>query len=227
MLTLYIGNKNYSSWSMRPWVLLKQAGIAFDEVMVRFDAFSADSQFKQRLGPISPAGKVPVLVDDGFAIWDTLAIGEYLAERFPDHHLWPKHARARARARSISAEMHSGFANLRGACPMNIEADLSQAGALIWRDKPAVRGDVARIVAMWSELLDEHQGPMLFGDFSIADAMFAPVAMRLSRYALPVPHPVTAYIRRVQALPGVAAWIDQALQEKDFLDFEEPYRLKP
>ncbi len=227
MLTLYIGNKNYSSWSMRPWVLLKQAGIAFDEVMVRFDAFTADSQFKQRLGPISPAGKVPVLVDDGYPIWDTLAIGEYLAEKFPDHHLWPQELRVRARARSISAEMHSGFTNLRGACPMNIDADLSQSGALIWRDKPAVRGDVARIVEMWRELLNEHQGPMLFGDFSIADAMFAPVVMRLSRYALPVPDSITAYMQRVQALPGVAAWIDQALQEKDFLDFEEPYRLKP
>ena len=227
MLQLYIGNKNYSSWSMRPWVLLKQAGIAFEEVMVRFDAFTPDSQFKQQLGPISPSGKVPVLVDDGFAIWDTLAIAEYLAESFRDRRLWPTDAKARARARSVSAEMHSGFTGLRGACPMNIDADLAQAGALIWRDKPAVRADVSRIVAMWTALLDEHQGPMLFGGFSIADAMFAPVCMRLSRYALPVPPLIGAYVQRVAELPGVQAWIAGALQEKDFLDFEEPYRLKP
>ncbi len=225
MLTLYIGNKNYSSWSMRPWVLLKQAGIPFEEVMVRFDSFSADSRFKQRLGPISPSGKVPVLVDDGFAIWDSLAIAEYLAEKFPDRQLWPRDARARARARSISAEMHAGFQNLRSACTMNIEADLSQIGALVWRDKPAVRKDVARLIEMWSELLDAHKGPMLFGDFSIADAMYAPVVMRLTRFALPVPEPIAAYLQWVQELPGVAAWIADALQEQDFLEFEEPYRL--
>ncbi len=227
MLTLYIGNKNYSSWSMRPWVLLRQAGISFDEVMVRFDSFSADSRFKQRLGPISPSGKVPVLVDDDFAVWDTLAIAEYVAEKFPDRQLWPQDAKARARARSVSAEMHSGFQNLRSACGMNIEADLRHVGALVWRDKPGVRADVARIVEMWSELLDTHKGPMLFGAFSVADAMFAPVVMRLTRFGLPVPPQIEAYMQRVQALPGVAAWIEQALQEKDFLDFEEPYRLKP
>ncbi len=225
MLTLYIGNKNYSSWSMRPWVLLKQSGIPFEEVKVRFDSFSADSQFKQRLGPISPAGKVPVLVDDGFTIWDSLAIAEYLAEKFPDRALWPRDVKARARARSVSAEMHSGFQNLRSACTMNIEADLSQAGALVWRDKPAVRADVARLVEMWSELLDTHKGPMLFGDFSVADAMYAPVVMRLTRFALPVPPAITAYLQRVQDLPGVAAWVADALQEHDFREFEEPYRL--
>lgn len=225
MRTLYIGNKNYSSWSMRPWVLLRQAGIPFEEVMVRFDSFSADSQFKQRLGPISPSGKVPVLVDDGFPIWDSLAIAEYLAEQFPDRQLWPRETRARARARSISAEMHAGFQHLRGACTMNIEADLAHAGALAWRDKPGVRSDVERLVRMWTELLDEHRGPMLFGDFSIADAMFAPVVMRLTRYALPVPAHISAYLQRVQQLPGVAAWVEAALQEQDFLAFEEPFRL--
>ena len=225
MLTLYIGNKNYSSWSMRPWVLLKQSGIPFEEVMVRFDSFSADSQFKKRLGPVSPAGKVPVLVDDGFPIWDSLAIAEYLAEKFPDRQLWPRDAKARARARSVSAEMHAGFPNLRAACGMNIEADLAQIGALIWRDKPAVRKDVARLIEMWSELLDTHKGPMLFGDFSIADAMYAPVVMRLTRFALPVPAPIAGYLQRVQELPGVAAWIAGALQERDFLEFEEPFRL--
>ncbi len=225
MLTLYIGNKNYSSWSMRPWVLLKQLGIEFDEVMMRFDAFSTDSQFKQRLGPISPAGRVPVLVDDGFAVWDTLAIAEYLAEKFPEKNLWPQAMQARARARSICAEMHSGFGALRSACGMNIEADLHAAGQLIWRDNPAVRTDVQRIAEMWGELLAEHGGPMLFKDFSIADAYFAPVCMRLKTYGLPVPPAIAAYVQRVVELPGVQAWVAGALAENDFLDFEEPYRL--
>ncbi len=227
MLKLYIGNKNYSSWSMRPWVLLKQAGIPFEEVKVRFDSFDASSRFKAEISRINPAGKAPVLDDDGFVVWDTLAIAEYLAERFPDRQLWPQGVQERARARSVCAEMHSGFAALRSACPMNIEADLAQAGQLIWRDKPAVRTDVARLVSMWRELLTEHKGPMLFGNFSIADAFFAPVCMRLKSYALPVHADISAYIQRLCALPGVKAWIDDALAEKDFLEFEEIYRLKP
>jgi len=226
MLKLYIGNKNYSSWSMRPWVLLQQTGIAFEEVVIRFDSFDEGSDFRKQISTISPVGKVPVLCDDGFKIWDTLAIAEYLAECFPDKNLWPAGARDRARARSICAEMHSGFTALRGACPMNIEADLHEAGQLIWRDKPAVRTDIARLVSMWRELLAAHSGPMLFGEFSIADAFFAPVCMRLKSYALPVPEDIAAYITRLSALPGVKAWIDGALAENDFREFEEPYRLK-
>ena len=224
MLKLYIGNKNYSSWSMRPWVLAKQAGIEFEEVMVRFDSFDADSSFKQTMAAVNPVGKVPVLVDDGFAVWDTLAIAEYLAEKFPDKKLWPQDAKKRARARSVCAEMHSGFGALRSHCPMNIEASLPQVGALAWRDKPAVRADVQRIVGMWSSLLDEHRGPMLFGEFSVADAYFAPVCMRLKNYGLPVPGQITDYIRRVCALPAVKAWVEDALEEKDFIDFDEPFR---
>ena len=226
MLKLYIGNKNYSSWSMRPWVLLKQAGIPFEEVRIRFDSFDAGSAFKQQAQSVNPAGKVPVLDDEGLVVWDTLAIAEYLAERFPDKQLWPQSLPARARARSVCAEMHSGFAALRSACPMNIEADLKAAGQLIWRDKPAVRADVARLIAMWGELLAEHKGPMLFGAFGIADAFFAPVCMRLKNYALPVPADISAYIAHLSALPGVKAWIDDALAENDFRDFEEPYRIK-
>ena len=226
MLKLYIGNKNYSSWSMRPWVLLKQAGIPFEEVMARFDSFAPDSDFKKVIGPVSPVGKVPALVDADLAVWDTLAIAEYLAEKFPDQQLWPADAKARARARSICAEMHSGFAALRSACPMNIEASLPEIGQLAWRDKPAVRADVARLVAMWSELLAQHGGPMLFGAFSVADAYFAPVVMRLKTYALPVPEAIAAYMQRVCALPGVKAWVDGALAEHDFRDFEEPFRLQ-
>ena len=224
MLKLYFGNKNYSSWSMRPWVLMKQAGIAFEEAKVRFDSFESDSEFKKVIASVNPVGKVPVLVDDGFAIWDTLAIAEYLAERFPDKQLWPQEAKARARARSVCAEMHSGFSALRGACPMNIEAQLAQTGALVWRDNPAVRADVQRLVSMWTELLEQNKGPMLFGEFSIADAYFAPVCMRLKNYALPVPGHITDYIRRLCALPGVKAWIEEAQAEKTFVDFDEPYR---
>jgi glutathione S-transferase len=225
-MKLYIGNKNYSSWSMRPWVLLKQAGIEFEEVMVRFDSFSGDSQFKQRLGKVSPAGKVPVLVDGDVIVWDTLAIAEYAAEKFPEKNLWPKDRAARAKARSICAEMHSGFGALRGACPMNIEANLSEFGAIALRDKHGVREDVARIVEMWTELLNTHGGPMLFGEFTIADAFYAPVCMRLKSYAIDVPTPIKAYVERVSALLGVAAWIKEALIEKDFIAFDEPYRVQ-
>jgi glutathione S-transferase len=224
MLKLYIGNKNYSSWSMRPWVLLKQAGIPFEEVFVRFDSFDAASQFKKTLAPVTPVGRVPVLDHDGLAVWDTLAIAEYVAETFHDKQLWPRDTKARARARSVCAEMHAGFGSLRSHCPMNIEAALPHIGALVWRDQPGVRADVQRIVAMWTELLDQHGGPMLFGEYSIADAYFAPVCIRLRGYGLPVPGPITEYIGRVAALPGVKAWIDGALAEQDFLDFEEPYR---
>ncbi len=225
MLQLHIGNKNYSSWSMRPWVLMRQAGIDFEEVMIRFDGFDAGSQFKQQAGALGPTGKVPVLVHDGLAVWDTLAIAEYLAELFPERQLWPRERAARARARSVCAEMHSGFGALRNACPMNIEARLPEAGALALRDQPAVRADLARIVGMWSELLREHGGPLLFGGFSIADAYYAPVVMRLRTYELPVPGEISAYMERVCALPGVQAWIADALSEQDFLPFEEPYRL--
>ncbi|WP_284466439.1 glutathione S-transferase family protein [Diaphorobacter nitroreducens] len=226
MLQLYIGNKNYSSWSMRPWVLLRQAGIAFEEVPVRFDSFDANSQFKRQLKAVTPVAKVPVLVDGDITVWDSLAIAEYLAEQYPDKHLWPQDKAARARARSVVAEMHSGFGALRSHCGMNIEARLPEVGEIVWRDQPAVRADVQRLVDMWSELLDQHGGPMLFGQFSIADAFYAPVCMRLATFALPVPGHITAYVQRVQQLPGVKAWIDGALAEQDFVPFDEPYRAR-
>lgn len=230
MLQLYIGNKNYSSWSMRPWVLLKQAGIPFEEIQVRFDSFAPDSQFRKTINAVNPASKVPLLfaVDDGLAVWDTLAIAEYVAEQFPEKNLWPADKKARARARSICAEMHSGFMGIRSNCPMNIEANLPEAGAIIWRDKPAVRADVQRLISMWTELLEQHQhqSGMLFGDFTIADAYFAPVCTRITTYHLPVPEAITAYIERVLALPAVQAWVTDAKAEADFLDFDEPYRLR-
>lgn len=226
MLKLYIGNKNYSSWSMRPWVLLRQAGIPFEEVLVRFDSFEADSQFKRSLAGLNPVGKVPVLQDGELVIWDTLAIAEYVAEQHPGKQLWPVDKAARARARSVCAEMHAGFSALRSHCPQNIEASLPEVGALIWRDQPAVRADVERLVAMWGELLTQHGGPLLFGSFTVVDAYFAPVCMRLKTYGLPVPPAIAAYVERVAALPGVAAWVHDALAEADFCAFEEPYRLK-
>lgn len=224
MLKLYIGNKNYSSWSMRAWVLLRQAGIPFETVMLRFDAFDAGSAFKRAISAVSPAGQVPVLIDGDLAVWDTLAIAETLAEQYPAARLWPQDPRRRARARSVCAEMHAGFAALRGACPMNIEAALPHIGERVLAEQPAVRADLARIVAMWSELLEAHGGPLLFREFSIADAYFAPVCMRIRTYALPVPPLIARYIESVCALPGVAAWIADALAERDFLAFEEPYR---
>jgi len=193
-MKLYIANKNYSSWSMRPWVMLKQAGIEFEEVMVRFDGFDAQSKFKQTLKDINPVGKVPVLVDGDLAVWDTLS---------------------------------SGFTGIRSACPMNIDAYLPEIGALALRDKEALRNDLKRIDHLFSSLLQEHKGPMLFGEFSIPDAYFSPVVMRIKTYALPVSSDTQAYIDRLCAMPGVKAWIDGALAEKDFIDFEEPFRTKP
>jgi glutathione S-transferase len=224
-LKLYVGNKNYSSWSMRPWVLLTQAGIPFTEEMVRFDSFNQNSQFKKAINTVSPTGKVPLLMDGDLAIWDTLAISEYLAEQFPEKNLWPKDVRARAIARSVCAEMHSSFTALRTQCGMNIEANLHAAGALALRDKPQVAADLARIVQMWTLLLSTYKGPMLFGEFSVADAYYAPVCMRILGYGLPVPSVISEYVARVKALPGVSQWITGALAEKHFLDFEEPHRL--
>ena len=222
-LQLVIGNKNYSSWSMRPWVLMRELGIAFDEVALRFD-FSEGSAFRQAVARVSPARRVPVLIDDGFAVWDTLAIAEYLHDKFPAAGVWPKGQRERARARSLSAEMHAGFGALRQNCGMNIEASLPEVGQRLWAENAELRADVARIEQMWTEQLAASGGPMLFGAFSAADAFYAPVCMRLHSYGLPLGAPAAAYVQRVRQVPGVKAWIDAALAEHDFLDFEEPYR---
>jgi len=223
MLKLYIGNKNYSSWSMRPWVLLTQFGIPFEEHMLSFDGFDPTSQFKQAVTRISAAGKVPVLVDGDLVVWDTLAIAEYLAET-SGQALWPTDRAARARARSLCAEMHSGFGALRNACPMNIEASLPEVGARLMAEQAGVAADLARVQSLWLDALSAHGGPFLFGAFSIADAYFAPVVARLRTYALPVSAPVKAYMERVWQSPGVAAWVQGALAEQTYLDFEEPYR---
>ncbi|MCU0773678.1 MAG: glutathione S-transferase family protein [Ideonella sp.] len=227
-MQLIIGNKNYSSWSLRPWLLMTELGIPFDEIRVRFDGFGPDSQFKRTMRRYAPTGAVPVLVDDdGFAIWDSLAIVETLAERFPDRGVWPAEARARARARTLCAEMHAGFSALRRAFPVNLEASLPEVGARVLASEPAVSADVVRLVDMWIGQLEVSGGPMLFGDFCAADAFYAPVCTRLRTYGVPVPATVAAYIDRVYARPGMQRWVAEALAERDFLPFEEPYRTAP
>ncbi|GAB4118162.1 MAG: glutathione S-transferase family protein [Rubrivivax sp.] len=221
-MQLVIGNKNYSSWSMRPWVLMRALGIPFDEVKLRFD-FSEGSPFRTAVARFSPAGRVPVLVlDDGFAVWDTLAIVETLAERIDG--VWPDDPNHRARARSVCAEMHSGFGALRSHCPMNIEACFPEVGARIWAEQAQVRADVQRIEGIWSEALAFSGGPFLFGAFGAADAFYAPVVLRLRNYGLPVSDTARAYGERVLAHPAVAAWIADALAEQDFIAEDEPYR---
>ena len=223
MYELHIGNKNYSSWSMRPWVLMRERGIAFDEVALRFD-FSEGSAFRQAVARISPARRVPVLVDDGFAVWDTLAIAEYLHDKFPGAGVWPQGQRERARARSLCAEMHSGFTALRQNCGMNIEAALPEVGQRVLAEQATVRADLARIDAMWQEQLAASGGPFLFGPFSHADAFYAPVAMRIRSYGLPVGDAAQAYVGRLCHTEAVSRWMADALAEADFLDFDEPYR---
>jgi glutathione S-transferase len=222
-MQLYIGNKNYSSWSLRPWVAMRQLGIPFEEVKLRLD-FTEGSAFKATLERMGAPGKVPVLVDDGFVVWDTLAIMEYLNDRFPVKVVWPADVRQRARARTLCAEMHAGFSALRSHCPMNLEASLPEVGARLWDTQPEVRRDVARIEQLWGDELAASGGPFLFGAFSAADAYFAPVATRLRTYGLPVSAATSAYVNRVWALPAMRQWTADALAEQDFLDFDEPYR---
>ena len=223
-MKLYIGNKNYSSWSMRSWVLLKAFGIPFEEVKLRFD-FSPGSDFYQALAAINPAAKVPVWVEpDGFAVWDTLAIAEYMADSHPQLAIWPRDVRQRARARSLCAEMHAGFGSLRSLCPMNIEANLHAAGQQLLATESSLSSDLKRLNELWAEALAASGGPFLFGEFSAADAYFAPMVMRVSRYGLPLVPAAAAYAQALEQHLAVAAWVSDALAEHDFLDFEEPYR---
>ena len=159
VMQLVIGNKNYSSWSMRPWVLMQHFGLPFDEVKLRLE-FGTDSAFQRELSRYTPAGRVPVLLIDGHAVWDTLAIAEALADAQPSLPIWPRDARDRARARSLCAEMHAGFSALRTHCPMNIEAHLPEVGLRVLGAESAVRADLARIDAMWSEQVGASGGPL-------------------------------------------------------------------
>lgn len=206
-LTLAIGNKNYSSWSMRPWMALKGAGIAFDEVVIPLYTDAAD---KQRILNFTRSGKVPALVDGDITIWDSLAIIEYVAERFPDARVWPQDVAARAHARSISAEMHSGFMPLRNECGMNIHRPV--------RSKPLsndAKDNIARIQQIWTECRAKYggQGPYLFGAFTGADAMYAPVIHRFRTYDIEVTPPVRAYMATMLANAAFQEWTQAALAE--------------
>ena len=221
-LELVIGNRNYSPWSMRPWVLLRAFDLPFTETFARLDA-----QLPARLAelgkPDLPPNKVPALRDGEVWVWDSLAIAEYLAEKFPEKNLWPQNPGQHALARSLCAEMHSGFGDLRTHCGMNIEANLREVGAKIYADQPAVRADVARLDTIFS-LAAKNGYAYLFGDFSIADTYFAPAVLRLQTYRLPLSKEAAAYRDRILAHPAVAEWIAAARAEGDFLPAYEPYR---
>jgi glutathione S-transferase len=206
-LTLVIGNKNYSSWSMRPWLALKANDIAFEEVLIPLYTGGAD---KQRLLGFAPSGKVPALIDGNVTIWDSLAIIEYLAERFPQARLWPADRARRAHARSISAEMHSGFAALRNECGMNLHRPV---GAKSLSEN--ARADIARVQQIWSDCRDRYGsgGPYLFGAFSGADAMYAPVVHRFRTYAIEVTPGARDYMNAMCALPAFEEWTSAGLAE--------------
>jgi glutathione S-transferase len=206
-LKLVIGNKNYSSWSMRPWLALRANHIAFEEIFIPLYTGAAD---KQRILDVTPAGKVPALIDGDVTVWDSLAIIEYLAERFPEAGLWPGDRAARAHARSICAEMHSGFMALRNECPMNLHRPV-RAVAL----SDDARANIARIQEIWLECRVRHGGlgPFLFGRFGGADAMFAPVVYRFRTFAIDVAPEVQAYMSTMMALPAVEEWTNAGLAE--------------
>lgn len=196
-MKLVIGNKKYSSWSLRPWIAMRVKGIAFEEQLIPFDDEAGNPAIKAA----TPAGKVPVLIDGDLVVWESLAILEYVADRFPAAGLWPENIATRATARAVAHEMHGGFGPLRSECPMNM-ARAVRAIAV----SEGVRRDVARIERLWSEALDASGGPFLFGDFTNADAMFAPVVNRLEIYALSDHEAVARYSAAMKALPAWAEW---------------------
>jgi glutathione S-transferase len=207
MYDLYIGNKNYSSWSLRAWLLMKHFDIPFCEHMVSV----AGRDYNPALKPLAGNARVPCLHADGFQVWDSLAIAEYLAERHPG--MWPADAKARARARSISAEMHSGFAKLRTAMPMNLKFKLKGKPAT-----PEVQRDIERIIEIWEEARRQFavgDGPWLFGDFSVADAMYAPIACRLHIYNVPLSPVAAAWRDALLAHPAMLEWYADALRESE------------
>jgi glutathione S-transferase len=214
MPTLVIANKCYSSWSLRPWILLKQLGIGFDEILIPLGQPDTPARIREH----SPAGRVPILKDGDLTIWDSLAITEYAAERWPEAQVWPRERNARALARSISAEMHSGFQALRNGCPMNLGKKFGP------RDRgEAVGRDVARIDAIWEDARSRfgEAGPFLFGAFSAADAMYAPVVTRFDTYSVEVSPVSRAYMDAVLALPAFQEWRGAALREPWFYKEDE------
>lgn len=221
MIKLFIGDRNYSSWSMRAWVLMRQCGIAFEEQQYLLQT----PEFEAALAALRPARTVPTLVTDaGLVVWDTLAIAEYLAEHYPDAGIWPGDDALRARARSLCAEMHSSFFALRSRMPMNISASLPGKG----RDAE-VEADIARVFDLLGEAHGgaNPDGPFLFGRFCAADAFYAPVLMRLRTYGVELPVDLAPWGEAMLALPAMRAWIDGARGEGRFLASDEPYRDPP
>ena len=205
MFELYIGNKNYSSWSLRPWLLMKHFGVPFEEHLISLTG----GKDNPALRPLSGNARVPCLHEDGFQVWESLAIAETLAERFPQ--MWPTDRRARARARSVSAEMHAGFAMLRSAMPMNLQLKLKGKPAA-----PEVQRDIDRVVEIWQEartVFATGEGPYLFGRFSVADAMYAPVVWRFHAYNVPLPEVAAAYRDTMLAHPAMIEWYEAAIGE--------------
>ncbi|WP_209017044.1 glutathione S-transferase family protein [Roseibium aggregatum] len=201
---LFIGNKNYSSWSFRPWIALRQKNIPFREKLVPFDFENGNPDF----AAFSPSMKVPVLKDGDLTVWDSLAILEYAAECYPEKGLLPEDSAARALARSVSAEMHSGFGALRDACPMNMRRPVETLGV-----SDAVKADVGRVLSIWSECLEKSGGPFLFGDFTIADAMYAPVVSRIATYTLTDDPVFARYHASMTGTEAWLAWEAEALKE--------------
>jgi glutathione S-transferase len=209
---LIIGNKNYSSWSLRAWFLLSEAGIEFEEERILLDK----DDTADRIAEFSPAGLLPVLVLDDLTVWDTLAIAETVAERWPEKNLWPADTRLRAHARSVSAEMHAGFAALRAQMPMNCRA--------MGRKVPlpeALTNDIDRVIAIWSQCRKQYGGEWLFGDFSIADAMYAPVVLRFRTYGINLPEAAAGYAQRVLESAAMQDWLAAAEMEIEVIDREE------
>ena len=207
-LTLVIGNKNYSSWSMRPWLAMRATGIPFKEVRIPL----YQTETLASLAEWSPSGLVPLLQDGDLKVWDSLAICEYLAERFPDRGLWPKDSAARAVARSVSAEMHSGFSGLRSAMCMNMRRRYPGKGRT-----PESLGDIGRILAIWTDCRSRfgQDGDFLFGHFTIADAMFAPVVSRFQTYAVELDGVARDYAAAILALPAMQEWVEAATSETE------------
>ncbi|MCE2970690.1 MAG: glutathione S-transferase family protein [Burkholderiales bacterium] len=213
-MKLVIGNKNYSSWSLRPWLAMKMAGVAFEELRIVLDR----PDTKGNIRAVSPSGKVPCLLDGDLTIWDSLAICEYVNETYAAGRLWPAERGARARARAVSAEMHSGFTALRLHMPMDIRSRHAERGAQA-QARAEVAADIERICAIWSEALQGSGGPWLFGEFSIADAMYAPVVTRFATYGAPLPAPLAAYSAQVFAAAPMQQWVAAARAETETIDY--------
>ena len=213
-LTLVIGNKNYSSWSLRAWLILRQAGLEAEEILIALN----EKGYKTELLKHSPSGRVPCLIHGDVKIWDSLAIGEYANELAPDARLWPEDRAARAVARAVSCEMHSGFSALRANMPMNIRSSFPKEGR-----KPGVQEDIDRVKAIWRLCLTRHggDGPFLFGHFTIADAMYAPVVSRFRTFAVELGEQEQTYADAVWALPAMKQWIEAAENEPMVIDDAE------